>query len=143
MVVTNPNTMAQVPIDMLWQPGETPRQWQQRQLANRHKPAPAQSPEPIAKEEPKPAPADAYRQQAQQIIREFGEVRGRDYVDRGMTYGEALQAELAAQNAELKQLSEAVAKQDRKAGRGAGFAGKLRFGGSFRAIGGKHEQRKA
>jgi len=144
--------MAQVPIELQWQPGETPRQWQQRQLANRQKPEPkptqlsASGPTPTEHSAPKPidpktAPVGS-REWAGCLLKEFGQELGAKYIDRGLTYSQALQERSAELTAEHKQLTEAVAKQERKAGRGKGFAGKLRFGGGFKPFG-KHEQRKA
>lgn len=125
------NTMAGSPA-MGWQSGETPRQWQQRLLAERQSREKQPTPAAMSATKPKAEPADAYRQQAAKIVAELGAERGEAYVAAGMSYAEALAAEHKKLTAEREQLTADAGKRERKA---------KRFAGRFNAFGSKHKQR--
>ncbi|QDT74037.1 hypothetical protein [Lacipirellula limnantheis] len=125
--------MAGPPVAEWQSDGETPRQWQQRQLAaKRERESAAKAPTPPAE-----SPAEAYRKEAAKIVAEFGE-SGEAYVAAGMTYGESLAAERDRLTAERDELKAKADSRDRKA---KGFAGRLQIGrNGFRAFG-PHSQR--
>lgn len=131
-MVVNVNTMAGGPA-LGWENGETPRQWQQRILAERQ--SREKQPTPTAMSAPKaeaPKPTELYRREAERIVAELGAERGREYVAAGMTYGEALAAEHKKLSAEREQLTAEADSRGRKA---------KSFVGRFNAFGSKHKQR--
>ena len=135
-MVVNVNTMAGGPA-LGWQSGETPRQWQQRVLAERQSREKQPTPTAMAApKQPAPKPADAYRQEAAKIVAELGAERGEAYVAAGMSYAEALAAEHKKLTAEREQLT---AEADHIATKGRKFTGKV-YRNGFRVFG-RHEQR--
>ncbi len=108
--------------------GESPRQWQLRQLAKRQQPAPTALAKPEPNREQQNANGELMRSNAAEIAN-LRELAAKHPAPKPVA--------LAAPDAEPV----ALAEPDAEPSKPKGFAGKLRFANGIKAFGSKHEQK--